>query len=605
MADIKKLLRKRGWTGRELGILEVTNMAVNFRRRIEGEADPNPLIDKAQFKRMLDDNLKDREQIRIYNGYLSIHEWLTLYYNIAQGNLQQAQARYRIILNYITDAMQAEQVYKYIASLPAIMTQKQYEEARQAGLDKWLHDEDGLPQCDTALQLIDRAFVYYAKLLDTDPQKPNPLKPIKEKYLAEPIQSKIIRSRYPMAAGYGYYTLADGRRNDEMSKEEWQAALDEVREKSLEEKLKEDGSFNEALDKMTSKEYGKFRFVKKAKLVYKGMEDEEAEEALEDEQGYPAATWHYYDEAPEDLNKWEVLEDEDLFLNLYDFGDTILEDTKDFVAEFKEAVDAVIADLDSRYFFGKTDLDNEPIAGEEAQLLVSEVGLAGIPVEKWDTTLFSWEDLYKHDVYGARAEAEDHFTIWRDNWRAAANGIAILQDRNDPLRKNIDEHGNYQPPAAIDLSGLDIFFPESEDYADKVEEIESGRKILLDSYYFVKGFNLSLDLIADYYDIPDISVFKLDLGALEDQMEALNNLVPMLYSQIKRTDYEDKELQQKKLQVLQDIFPEINYEALEIPAESIEKAKAFFDGFKAFKGDDFADTLFFRNNEADEESEGE
>lgn len=604
MADIKRLLNKKGWTGRELGILEITNMAVNFRQRIAGE-DPKPLIEKEQFQRMIN-NLTDREQGRIYNGYLSIHEWITLYYNIAQGNLQQAQVRYRTILNYITDAMNAEEVYRYIASLPAIMTEKQYKAARQQGLDKWLYAEDGLPQCDTAFQLIDRAIIYYAKLLTEDPQKHNPLKQIRKKYINEPIQSQLIRSRYPKAAGYGYYELADGRRSDRMSKEEWQAALTECRQPSLEEKLKTDRSFNEALDSMTSKEYGQFRFIKKAKLVYKGMEDEEAEEALDDEQGSPAATWHYYDEAPEDLTKWEVLEDEDLFLQLYDFGDTATEDAKDFVAEFKEAVDAIIADIDSRYFHGKTDLDSQPFTDVENQLFANEVGLAGIPVEEWETTLFSWVDLYRLDVYGFRADTEDGFTIWKHNWRAAMNGIAILQPPawTDKPR-NIDEDGNYIPPAPTTLKGLERFFPEAEDYADDVEEIESGREILLDSYYFVKAFNKALDIIAAYFDVPDITVFKLDAEALEDRIEALNNLVPMLYSQIKETDYEDKDLQRKKLQVLQDVFPEIDYKALEIPEEDIEEAKKLFDGFRAFKENGFADALFYRKHKADEGSEDE
>lgn len=601
MADIKRLLNKKGWTGKELGILEITNMAITFRQQLEGK-EPKPLIEKAQFQRMID-NLTDREQGRIYNGYLSIHEWLTLYYNAAQGNLQQAQVMYRIILNHITDAMQAEQVYEYISRLPVIMTQKQYEEARKAGLEKWLHTEDGDPQVDSVFQLIDRAILYYAKLLETDPQKPNPLKSIKEKYLAEPIQSQLIRSRYPKAAGYGYYTLEDGRRSDRMSKEEWQAALTENRKPTLEQKFNDDESITKG---MTSKEYGEFRHIKKARLVFKGMEDEEAEEALDNESGYTPATWHYYDEAPEDLTKWEVLEDEDLFLELYDFGDTYTEDAKDFVAEFKEAVDAIIADIDSSYLHGKTDLDNLPLSDEENQLFTSKVGLAGIPVEKWQTTIFSWEDLYRLDVYGFRADAEDYFTLWKDNWRACVNGIAILQPPTwTDKHRNIDEGGNYQPPKPVHISGLDRFFPDNEDYADNVEEIETGRKTLLDSYYFLKGFNLAIDLIAAYFEIPDISVLKLPIDYIEDKIEALNNLVPILYDDIKHTTYEDKELQQKKLQVLQDIFPEIDYESVEIPAANIEKAKSYFEGFRAFKGNDFADTLLYRKNAINEGSECE
>ncbi len=48
MADIKRLLNKKGWTGRELGILELTNMAVMFRQALEGKQ-PEPIVIKPAF----------------------------------------------------------------------------------------------------------------------------------------------------------------------------------------------------------------------------------------------------------------------------------------------------------------------------------------------------------------------------------------------------------------------------------------------------------------------------------------------------------------------------------------------------------------------------
>ena len=89
MADIKKLLNKRGWTGRELGILEVTNMAVMFREALAGQ-EPKGIVSQAQLQKMIN-GIKEREQGVVYNGYISIHEWLSLKYNIAQTQFQQAQ----------------------------------------------------------------------------------------------------------------------------------------------------------------------------------------------------------------------------------------------------------------------------------------------------------------------------------------------------------------------------------------------------------------------------------------------------------------------------------------------------------------------------------
>ena len=109
MTDIKRLLNKKGWTGRELGILELTNMAVMFRQALEGK-EPQPLVEQAQLRKMIN-TITDRQQGQVYNGYISIHEWLSIRYNIAQTQLQQAQLQYRTLVGYITNATLAEDVY--------------------------------------------------------------------------------------------------------------------------------------------------------------------------------------------------------------------------------------------------------------------------------------------------------------------------------------------------------------------------------------------------------------------------------------------------------------------------------------------------------------
>ena len=68
--DMKRLLNKKGWTGRELGIIELTNMAVQFRQALQGE-EPKPLIETSQLQKMVNE-IKDPVQGRAYNGYISI-----------------------------------------------------------------------------------------------------------------------------------------------------------------------------------------------------------------------------------------------------------------------------------------------------------------------------------------------------------------------------------------------------------------------------------------------------------------------------------------------------------------------------------------------------
>ena len=128
MADINKLLEKQNLTGQELGIIELTNMAVQFKQALKGEK-PKALIEASQLQQMVN-QLKDPTQAKIYGGYISIHEWLLIKYNIAQTQIQQAQLQYRTLESLITTAILAEDICKYVEQLPAIMTQKQYDQVK-------------------------------------------------------------------------------------------------------------------------------------------------------------------------------------------------------------------------------------------------------------------------------------------------------------------------------------------------------------------------------------------------------------------------------------------------------------------------------------------
>ena len=48
MADIKRLLNKKGWTGRELGQLLLANIANDYRQALEGNFNPTSLISEAE-----------------------------------------------------------------------------------------------------------------------------------------------------------------------------------------------------------------------------------------------------------------------------------------------------------------------------------------------------------------------------------------------------------------------------------------------------------------------------------------------------------------------------------------------------------------------------
>lgn len=585
MADIKRLLKKKGWTGRELGILELSNMAIMFRQALEGK-EPQPIVEQARFREMIN-GITDRQQGQIYNGYISIHEWLSIRYNIAQTQLQQAQLQYRTLAAYVTDAIFAEDVYHYIEQLPAIMTEKQYRDAREAGLKKWLYDEDGTERGDSLAALIERGISFYTKQLQTNPAKPNPLKAIRKKYIAEPVKSKLILEGYNEVMGEGYYTIEDGsgRRSDTMTAEEWQEAITTP---AMKQALKTtDGSGTEYTQQIATR-----RLLERAKVIFEGGTEADADEAKQKkdyERGLATPVkWHYYEEAPADLTKWDIVEAGlmyfygGLFCGMDVSEGEYLAELEDFLTEFRELADAIIADIEKLYLTGKDPLQPLPVEGREPLK-----DIASLPLQDWSSTVFSWGDLYKLDVYGFKKDAEADTTIFDGNKRAILNGIAILR-ASDLLDRSprINESGYYvEPDIMHTLSNftLEAFFPEAEDYADNLEIVETARQTLIESYYHLKGYNYALEIIASFYDVPEIAIFQMNTSGIEDKIRAFNGLVPILYKKILDTDYEDKELKERKLQVLKDLFQPIDYEALTIPEEKKEAAQQLLVDFKAFQ----------------------
>lgn len=572
MADIKRLLNKKGWTGRELGILEITNMCILFRQLLAGK-EQKPLVEEAQFRKML--STLDGEQGPIYNGYMLLHSWLTIRWNMAQTQYQQALRAFRTLSGYMERAELAEDVFGYAEQLPAIVTQKQYDDLKAERIEAQFKDEEGEELAVNVFYLIERAIHFYLEQLQKEPRKANPLKAIRKKYINQPVKSKLILSRWGEVTGEGYYTIEDGsgRRSDEMTLEEWENALIPDRA-ALENK-----------DNVVK------RILAGARVLYNGGTEEEAEKAMgmqcrEDGLFPVPVQWHDYEEAPDDLTKWDVVEQE-IITGIYPAdidgsGDAWSDENftnsmKDFAGEFPELVAAILKDIDKRYF-------------KEAD------ALSGLPVEEWMNTLFDVRQLYEKDFYGERAFVESDAQIFSDNRRALFNGIAILRP-SDVVGRGlaIDERGYYKEPgikSALATGTLEGLFAESEDYADHVDIVESSRQTLIESYYFLKGHNCALELIGRVYDVPDVDVFKMDLEGIERKIQALNDITPCLYDRIRSIDYEDTTLQEKKLQVLQDLFQPIDYKALTIPEKNKKAAEELFhEGFKVFSGGSTIESL--------------
>ena len=560
MLNIDKLLKKKGWTGAELGRLQIVSTLKGLQKVIDGEETPTDIVSRTDIRKMLD--TLDPVEGAVYNGYIAIHEWFRLTFPGATAAEQAAHLNYAKFSELITIASITEEIYQYISELPAIMTQKQYEDLVARRKNEILHP-DGEPIGFNLFNLLEQAILHEVNQTEKNPRKKTLLKPLKKKLEKELVTDQHILSRYNEVMGEGYYTLEDGRRSDQMSREEWEQAT---------------GALLTGLSEEEKQAVVTRRFLDRNDYIYSGMTESEADEAQTEkdiELGlYAKMEWHYYEDPPTDLTKWEVLQTGDLFEwyrslegESYEgksYEESLLEDIEAFRAEFPELVEIILKDME-RYI----------------------KGASSIPNEEWINTVYEWEDLYSMDFYSFRIDYVSDIEIFDGNKRALFNGVAILRPSdltNHSLRVD-KETGYYKPPEIRGIGsryGLEAYFTDNEDYAVNVEALEITRKQLLDNLYFMNGWNTALDLIAKAFDLEEMKIGKLSLEHIKGMVEAYNALVKNLYRSIKEMDYQDKELQKKKLEVLKDILCPIDLDRIKIPKKQIEKAKADMEGFKAF-----------------------
>lgn len=547
MANLKRILSKTGWTGRELGILELTNMAVLFKAAQAGEVG-TPIVPLEQFRAMLNE-LTDSKQIQVYNGYISIHQWLALKYNMAYGQAQIAAASIQELISFITTAMTAEDTFTYIEQSPAIMTQKQYDEEKQARLTAICKGHDA-----TGLDLVFYATEYYLNLLHVSPRKANPLKALKKEYVEQVIDNDYICDTWRLYYDSGYYTLPDGRRSDQMDAAEWKKATTPPRKQ----------------DMITMRE----GMVIRARALYEGASREEAEKALEDynvENGLIVKTeWHAHEKLESPPTKWDVIEEARA---LYD------EDRPAFQRDFSDLIKAMTKDIKKKY---------------------------GITVESMDDIILTGQQLYDLNFYGAKERFETG--LWgqigddfKANRRAALNGIAIVTP--SALGRHItDKNGYYSerdPHLIIRDSTLTAFYPDNENFAQHTRLVENDLTRFYTSMYFLYGYNTAIDMIAKHFGVPELKTFKTNLSNIESNARDYNKLLVLLYDKISRTDYDDKALKEKKLTVLKDIFGAVDVTCVHPIPEHVAEAKKLLNGFQAFTDenggqDKFMNLLFMR-----------
>ena len=128
------------------------------------------------------------------------------------------------------------------------------------------------------------------------------------------------------------------------------------------------------------------------------------------------------------------------------------------------------------------------------------------------------------------------------------------------------------------------------------EHIADALNLTLVSYKYLICYNKILDLLAEYYKIPDLDLFKYDsLEYIPAEYDHYNTYLQLLNAVLKNQQT-TKELKDKKLELFNMIFKPIKYD-FEIPKYKIDavKEKMSMTNFNLFaKGnEDLINTLLF------------
>lgn len=284
---------------------------------------------------------------------------------------------------------------------------------------------------------------------------------------------------------------------------------------------------------------------------------------------------------PADLNKWEIIESGAIsryypvFRRKEKTEEEALEQIAAFRKEFTELVTALLQDME-QYIEDVSTLTNE----------------------EWLNIAFSWADLYKEDFYNFRQMYNiSKVNIFAGNDRAVYNGVAILEaselaitnpfTNNDP---RIDEETGYYKPPTIENSlaeySLEGFFDKSEASEIRIQQINECLRAIPLAYYSISGYHIALQIISERYGTTELLKARFDeeYSFLSERAEDYNNLVAGLHERIQNITYDDKELKQIKLDVLEKLFLPLSVKEHTPPESIIEQAKKDIENFDAFQG---------------------
>lgn len=579
--QLDKLLKKKGWTGKEVGQLLIASMLNDIKQ--QGQGEKTPLFSQADFEKM-ESSLNSDFDYLSYGVYRELYSSIIDSFNRGQGLCQQFYNGFSRLFTVLREVQTADNVQKAYDDTPLIMTESQYKRL----------------EAEAVQTLRGRKESYYSllfyileKFLDAGDEAPEPIRTAIEATKEIPAEKITFSRSYNEQMGEGYYSLPDGRRSDQMTSEEWQKALEE--EILRTHKLTINGE--PASTEETIREYNRDRLIKSYELFFKGAKairefvlertgkeldgtDEEIEEALNDilndtidyvgkarynpnaekiaeALGFSTPTeWHTYEELPEGLTAYDLL---CLITESSRYGETDKKKhLKAFKTEYKELYTALNAYIE----------ENVPKArGLKPNQLYKDIVSWG---ELADAGIIGYSSLIQPDdreIVQIWTEGEDTTENKSKRLRAGLRGIAILRN---PASYQTDENGDYIEKKSPLPFFLSLYTLEGD--GDKIAEINSYiDNLIYPALSYLYAFNSLMGIIGKVYDLPELEeVARFDTRIYESNMSGYNGMLYLFYHNV----YGNEEEKQRKRAIIKEIFRPLEADTLKPSQEAIEEVTA-------------------------------
>ena len=577
--QLDKLLKKKGWTGKEVGQLLIASLLNDIKQLGQGEK--TPLFSQADFEKM-ESSLNSDFDYLSYGVYRALYSSIIDSYNRGQGLCQQFYNGFSRLYLMLREVQIADNIQKAYDDTPLIMTESQYKRLKAKAEAEAVQTLRGCKESYYSL-----LFYILEKFLDAGDEAPEPIRTAIEATKEIPAEKITFSRSYNEQMGEGYYSLPDGRRSDQMTSEEWQKALEE--EILRTHKLTINGE--PASTEETIREYNRDRRIKSYELFFKGAKairefvlertgkeldgtDEEIEEALNDilndtidyvgkarynpnaekiaeALGFSTpAEWHTYEELPEGLTAYDLLH-----LIAESSSDEETDEKKHlkaFKTEYKELYTALNAYIE----------ENVPKArGLKPNQLYKDIVSWG---ELADAGIIDYSSLIQPEareiLLQILTEGEDTTENKSKRLRAGRRGIAILTDEN----------GDYIEKKSPLPFFLSLYTLEGD--GDKIAEINSYiDNLIYPALSYLYAFNSLMGIIGKVYDLPELEeVARFDTRIYESNMSGYNGMLYLFYHDV----YGNEEEKQRKRAIIKEIFRPLEADTLKPSQEAIEEVTA-------------------------------